>query len=129
MSFMRTAVSPGTDERMAVETQLRAANNVLGMGPAPRSEQVRSVEESKVIAFKPEYGLLVLDTGEGGGARVGTPLQVMRKDRVVATTTHNSTGARMSRSTRFAVARHDSEFSSTDPQEWISADSVWLNVE
>ncbi len=85
LSFMSTAVSPAAEDRMAMEEEIRAAASALGTGPAPRSQQARALEEAQVVGLKPEFGLLVLDAGEKSGVRIGMPLEVLRRDRIIGT--------------------------------------------
>jgi hypothetical protein len=41
------------------------------------------LNEARVISVKPEYSLVVCSVGRRHGFRIGTPLRIQRKDRLV----------------------------------------------
>jgi hypothetical protein len=68
--------------RLAVETELRKTNEILG---APKAAETGSVEatlnDGMVVDVKDELALIVANIGEKQGVRVGMPFQVWREDK------------------------------------------------
>lgn len=68
--------------RLAVETELRKTNEILG---APKAAQTGPVEatldDGMVVDVKDDLALIVANIGEKQGVRVGMPFQVWREDK------------------------------------------------
>jgi len=85
ISFVKTAVTTDANARMAVEQEVRAANELLGVkmraveAPAPAG----SLMDGMVISVKEEFALVVANVGAAQGVRIGMPFQVWRgEDRI-----------------------------------------------
>lgn len=85
MNYLAAGENPGAEDRKAVETELEAAGEAIRLAAEEAAPGVVALDEARVIEIKPEFGLVVLDFGSSGGARVGMPLQVRRDTRIVAT--------------------------------------------
>ncbi len=85
MNFLAAGDSPGAGERSAVEAELERSNGKLDLSANDSGSAVRAIDQAQVVHYKAEYGLVVLDTGTGSGARVGMPVRLLRDDSVVAT--------------------------------------------
>ena len=88
VGYMRTAVNSDPESRLNVESRIRACYRLLGSGsstPAVAGEEPLETtrEDLQVISFKKELGLIVCNAGSRAGMRIGTPLQILRKDRPV----------------------------------------------
>jgi hypothetical protein len=68
--------------RLAVETELRKTNEILG---APKAAETGPVEptlnDGMVVDVKDDLALIVANIGEKQGVRVGMPFQVWREDK------------------------------------------------
>ncbi|HEY5954180.1 MAG TPA: hypothetical protein VIT18_07440 [Terrimicrobiaceae bacterium] len=68
--------------RLAVETELRKTNEILG---APKAAETGPVEatlnDGMVVDVKDDLALVVANIGEKQGVRVGMPFQVWREDK------------------------------------------------
>jgi len=73
--------------RLKLESQLRKADEVLGFGEMRQavSDESRSLGEGHVVGYKAELRLAVVDIGIQSGVKVGMPLNIVRKDRLVGT--------------------------------------------
>jgi hypothetical protein len=85
VSFMQTAVSPDAASLELIESEVRAANDVLGFATAPVRETSRTLTEGRVVSIDPAIGLVVLNVGKKSGVRVGMPLRILRSETVIAT--------------------------------------------
>jgi hypothetical protein len=74
--------------RLAVETELRRTNEILG---APNAAKTASVEatlnDGMVVDVKDDFALIVANIGEEQGVRVGMPFQVWREDKRIGEVT------------------------------------------
>jgi hypothetical protein len=83
MNRSRTAQA---EARAALETELRAADRVLGVGGAePLDAQAAgpTLTDATVVEVKPEFALVVANIGRNAGVKVGMPFQVWRDNRRV----------------------------------------------
>ncbi|MCB1235025.1 MAG: hypothetical protein KDM91_08125 [Verrucomicrobiae bacterium] len=80
-NLLRTV--PESPDRAGVETELRAANETLGLATTPAHETARNLSDGRVVSIDPEIGLLVLNIGRKSGVRVGMPLRILRDERTV----------------------------------------------
>ncbi len=71
--------------RMAVESELRAGDVALGLSLPKAKKAPVTVSRARVVSMDPEVGLIVLNVGRKGGARVGMPLEILRTDRPIGT--------------------------------------------
>lgn len=82
LRFIKTAVSTDAEARLAVEAEMRAANDAMGL---PSSEMVEAVPatstltDAMVISVKDEIGLVVANVGSRQGVKIGMPFEVSRK--------------------------------------------------
>ena len=82
--YLRNASSIDGDARMAVEAEMRAASEALGM---PTNSQAlvaapvpATLTDGMVISVKEEYALVVANVGREQGVKIGMPFQVWRGD-------------------------------------------------
>jgi len=83
MTRSRTAQA---EARAALETELRAADRMLGVGGAePLDAQAAgpTLTDATVVEVKPEFALVVANIGRNAGVKVGMPFQVWRDNRRV----------------------------------------------
>jgi len=85
MEYLKTSSSSDADVRLRVEEELRKTDDVLGFGARRVSEEdvAKQMDEGRVVSFKPEFRLAVLDIGRRSGVRLGLPMELYRKDRRV----------------------------------------------
>lgn len=82
LRFIKTAVSTDAEARLAVEVEMRAANDAMGL---PSSEMVEAapvtstLTDAMVISVKDEIGLVVANVGSKQGVKIGMPFEVSRK--------------------------------------------------
>lgn len=87
LRYLKTATSTDADARMALETELRAVNEVLGI---PSSQAVEAepasatLTDAMVISVKEELALVVANVGSKQGVQAGMPFKVMRGDDQIA---------------------------------------------
>jgi len=88
MNFAKVATTGSPDSRLALEAQLRRADEMLG-SPSGAVVQAASVPatltDGMVIAMKEEWALVVANIGSRQGVAVGMPFQVIRDDRLIGT--------------------------------------------
>jgi hypothetical protein len=79
--FLKTAVTTDGEARMAVESEMRGANEALGI-PSSRAVEAAPVPatltDGMVISVKEEYALVVANLGSRQGVKIGMPFQVWR---------------------------------------------------
>lgn len=82
MNRSRTAQA---EARASLETELRAADRVLGVGAEPLDAQAAgpTLTDAAVVEVKPEFALVVANIGRNAGVKVGMPFQVWRDNRRV----------------------------------------------
>jgi hypothetical protein len=67
---------------MAVETELRKTNEILGAPLAAKTGPVEAtLNDGMVVDVKDDLALIVANIGEKQGVRVGMPFQVWREDK------------------------------------------------
>ena len=72
------------ESRAEIEAELRATDGILGFGEDERvAEADGDMNDARVISFKDELRLAVLNVGKRSGVRVGMPMSIVRKDRIV----------------------------------------------
>jgi len=71
---------------MAVEVQLRAANDLAAKSRSATAEPVSpNLMDGSVISAKHEWSFVVGNVGAKHGVKIGMPLRVMRGERKIAT--------------------------------------------
>ncbi|MFT5406398.1 MAG: hypothetical protein ACI9DF_005259 [Verrucomicrobiales bacterium] len=83
--FMKVATSEDANARRAVEKAGREGEEALGLILQDDQLEVKTLDEARVITVNKEYNLVLVDAGQQQGLRVGTPISLHRKDRVVGT--------------------------------------------
>ncbi len=87
LRFLKTAVSTDAQARMAVETEMRAANEALGLPGSQQAVEAQAepatLTDGMVISVKEEYALVVANLGSRHGVKIGMPFQVWRDDNLV----------------------------------------------
>lgn len=74
------------EARAAIETEMRAADRMLGVGAADSLDEAAAgatLTDASVVEIKPEFALVVANIGRAAGVRVGMPFQVWRDNRRV----------------------------------------------
>ncbi|MBE2179008.1 MAG: hypothetical protein IAE97_00855 [Chthoniobacterales bacterium] len=74
------------EARAAIETELRTADRMLGVGAADSLDDTAAgatLTDASVVEIKPEFALVVANIGRAAGVRVGMPFQVWRDNRRV----------------------------------------------
>lgn len=74
---------PASRERL--QQELAAANQALIVARAETVAAPVPLESSKVISLKNDLGLAVINTGAESGLRLGTPMRLVRGEKIVAT--------------------------------------------
>ncbi|HUF63565.1 MAG TPA: hypothetical protein VMN36_15930 [Verrucomicrobiales bacterium] len=83
VAYLSTASNASAEKRLEVENALRSAEEALGLSYRAGPVAAEGLNEARVISVKPEYSLVVCSVGSRHGLRVGTPLRIQRKDRLV----------------------------------------------
>jgi hypothetical protein len=86
MNFVKVATTNQPDSRLALEAQMRRADELMG-SPSGEVAQASSVPatltDGMVISIKEELGLIVANIGSRQGVAVGMPFQVIRGDHLI----------------------------------------------
>jgi hypothetical protein len=81
LRFLKSAVSTDPEARMAIEIEMRSANEALGL-PSAQAVEAKAVPatltDGMVISVKEEYALVIANLGSREGVKVGMPFQVWR---------------------------------------------------
>jgi hypothetical protein len=87
VDYLKVSTSSNPEVRLKLEGELRRADEVLGFGQirAAEHQRQRSLGEGQVVGYKSEFRLAVIDIGVQSGVKVGMPLNIVRKDRLVGT--------------------------------------------
>jgi hypothetical protein len=87
MDYLKSSSSSNPEVRLKLEAELRKADEVLGFADMrrPVADDRRSLGEGHVVGYKAELRLAVIDIGARSGVKVGMPLNIVRKDRLVGT--------------------------------------------
>ena len=84
LRFVKTAGTADAESRLAVEAELRGANEALGMPASAQPVEAAAVPstltDGLVIGVKEELALVVANLGSKQGVKVGMPFQVWRGD-------------------------------------------------
>jgi hypothetical protein len=87
LRYVKGASSVDGDARMALETEMRSATELLGLsGPqqaATTADFTGSLTDARVISVKDELALVVANLGRRQGAKIGMPFQVWREGRQI----------------------------------------------
>ena len=84
VNYLQTASNTDTAARLRVEAEMRKSDQLLGMGGIKKhTGREVDINDGRVIAYKGDYKLAVLDIGLRSGVRVGMPVKIYRKDRHV----------------------------------------------
>ncbi len=77
--YVRTAVVSDPDARQRVEIALRELDAAQGLRQKPQPD-VRNgtLQQSRVVSLDQESGMMVLNIGEGQGARIGMTFRLLR---------------------------------------------------
>lgn len=81
LAFMKSADAPN---RERLEATLREANNRLHATSDQSKAVPLPLDAAKVVSYKPDLGLAVINAGRDSGLRLGMPLRITRKDHPVA---------------------------------------------
>ena len=77
--YLRQAVVSDPDARLRVETSLRELDAVLGLRQKPRPDvRSGSLQQAKLVSIDQESGMMVLNLGEGQGAKIGMTFRLTR---------------------------------------------------
>ncbi len=87
MDYLKVSTSSTPEVRLKLEAEMRRADEVLGFAGLrrPVADDRRSLGEGHVVGYKADLRLAVIDIGARNGVRVGMPLNIVRKDRLVGT--------------------------------------------
>lgn len=86
LDVIRRAQTAQAEARAALETELRAADRLIGVGGADDFDAEAAgptLTDAAVVEVKPEFALIVANIGRNAGVRVGMPFQVWRGNRRV----------------------------------------------
>jgi flagellar basal body-associated protein FliL len=77
--YIRQAVVSDPDARLRVETSLRELDAVLGLRQKPQPDvRTGSLQQAKLVSIDQESGMMVLNLGEGQGAKIGMTFRLTR---------------------------------------------------
>lgn len=86
--YAKTATGASPESRLALETEIRGANAILGM-PSLNAVQAPAVAstmtDGMVISVKADLALVVINLGSKQGLKVGTPFQIVRGRKIIGT--------------------------------------------
>jgi len=87
VDYLKVSTSADAETRLKLESELRRADEVLGFGQMKSSQldTRRTLGEGQVIGYRSDLRLAVIDIGGQSGVKVGMPLNIVRKDRLVGT--------------------------------------------
>jgi hypothetical protein len=88
LNLLKTAENIDPEARLAVEAEMRAANQTMGVAPAEAIEAptyTPVLTDATVIAVKNELALVVLNVGRNQGVQSGMPFGVWRENRKLGT--------------------------------------------
>ncbi len=80
LTLIQSAREIPADARMAAETQLRKAKELLGSAPeaVPATPFAASLSDGMVVELKDEFSLVVANVGDKQGVKIGMPFEVWR---------------------------------------------------
>lgn len=77
--YLSQAVSSDPESRARVESSLRELDVTLGLRQKPRPDvKTGSLQQARVVSKDPQSGLLILNVGEAGGARIGMTFRLLQ---------------------------------------------------
>jgi hypothetical protein len=80
--MIKSSESIDPQARMALETELRKTNELLGTPKAAKAGSVEpTLDDGMVVDVKEDLALIVANIGEKQGVRIGMPFQVWRDDK------------------------------------------------
>lgn len=83
-AYLKTAVASDPESRVALESRLRDLEALVGLRTRPqRKVDLGNLQRSKVVSIDEASGLIVVNTGEKAGARIGMIFQLKRGDTVI----------------------------------------------
>jgi hypothetical protein len=88
LRYVKSASSVDGDARMALETEMRSSQELLGVtganGQSPAdTDAAGSLTDARVISVKDELALVVANLGRLQGAKIGMPFQVWHDGRKI----------------------------------------------
>lgn len=85
--YAKSATGAPPESRMALETELRHANRVLG-NPSANAQNAMPVAptltDGMAISVRDDLSLVIINIGKVHGVRVGMPFRVLREQNVIA---------------------------------------------
>ncbi|MFT5469229.1 MAG: hypothetical protein ACI8UO_004345 [Verrucomicrobiales bacterium] len=83
--YLKASTVSDIEIRAEVEVELREVDQLLGFDNLHQSGGVElaDIKEAKVISFKDDLQLAVLNVGKLSGVKIGMPMNVFRRDRLV----------------------------------------------
>ena len=85
--YVKNASSVDGNARMALETELRASTDLLGVAgadkPAASTEPAGQLTDARVLSVKDDLALVVANLGRLQGVKIGMPFQVLRDGRKI----------------------------------------------
>jgi uncharacterized coiled-coil protein SlyX len=88
LGYLKTATSVDANARLAVEAEMRNANDLLGLpsshASATPGNAPATLTDASVISIKEELALVVANVGSKQGVKVGMPFKVIRDDGEIA---------------------------------------------
>lgn len=88
MRFSKTATSSDAEARLILESEIRNANQALGLGSSEAIEGTpiaQTLTDGMVISVRDELALVVANLGQKQGVKIGMPFQVIRNDKLIGT--------------------------------------------
>lgn len=85
--YARTATTIDPQARLIFETEVRRANEVLGIQQTDLKKTGSPpalLKDSVVVSVKDELSLIVINSGERNGVKIGMPFRIIRDDKVIA---------------------------------------------
>ena len=80
--MIKSAESVDPQARLAVETELRKTNEILGAPNAAKAGSVEAtLDDGMVVDVKEDLALVIANIGEKQGVRIGMPFQIWREDK------------------------------------------------
>ena len=88
MLYLKTATGSDPKLRLEIEACLREANKAVDETAAkdagPDAQAPADLSDGRVLSFKEEYSLIVINLGSRAGVKIGTPFLVARDGRRIA---------------------------------------------
>lgn len=88
LHYSKTAISSEPEARLTLETEIRNANQALGIGFGEVVEGAAvstSLTDASIISVKDDLSLVVVNLGRKQGVRAGMPFQVVRGSDFIGT--------------------------------------------